>query len=194
MSRGSHVYNSPSIRVIPTRYRGVLYRSRTEARWAVLFHELGIVAQYEPEGYLLDGVAYLPDFLVAEWGLFVEVKGTAPTVAEQDKAWWLARSTHYPVLIVSGDPGTRRGQLYAPLRQEYDYPHNAYLMPCRRCDGWLVEYVSDDESSWGAHLLGAGHQPHCGEKLSFDYIHPWLRRAIDAARNERFGVHEERTA
>lgn len=47
---------------IPTTYRGVTYRSRVEARWAVFFEAMGWPAVYEQQGLDLDGVWYLPDF------------------------------------------------------------------------------------------------------------------------------------
>jgi hypothetical protein len=47
---------------IPTRYKGYHFRSRLEARWAVFFDQLGLDWEYEPQGYVLDGTPYLPDF------------------------------------------------------------------------------------------------------------------------------------
>lgn len=45
---------------IPTRYRGVTFRSRLEARWAIMFDLLGLGWEYEP----IDLAGYIPDFLV----------------------------------------------------------------------------------------------------------------------------------
>jgi hypothetical protein len=47
---------------IPTRYSGVNFRSRTEARWAAFFDVLRVEWQFEPRGYQLEGSRYLPDF------------------------------------------------------------------------------------------------------------------------------------
>lgn len=79
------------IKAIQTEYRGYLFRSRLEARWAVFFDACGVEWEYEPEGYDLGhGVYYLPDFLLrdVQFGgfgsdstlsdirnLYVEVKG-----------------------------------------------------------------------------------------------------------------------
>ena len=74
------------IQAIETFYRGIMFRSRLEARWAKLFSELGIDWTYETEGYnvpLKDGthVRYLPDFVLRGGSvrrpdpLYVEVKG-----------------------------------------------------------------------------------------------------------------------
>ena len=64
------------IKCIPTKYDGVEFRSRLEARWAVFFNELGIKWYYEYEGFDLDGEWYLPDFYLPEVkdGMFFEVK------------------------------------------------------------------------------------------------------------------------
>lgn len=53
------------MQAIETAYKGRLFRSRLEARWAVFFDALKIQWQYEPEGYKLsDGTCYLPDFKI----------------------------------------------------------------------------------------------------------------------------------
>jgi hypothetical protein len=52
------------IKAIDTRYGGYLFRSRLEARWAVFFDKLGLKWEYEPEGFDIDGLWYLPDFRV----------------------------------------------------------------------------------------------------------------------------------
>ena len=70
------------MKAIQTQYKGYLFRSRLEARWAVFFDACGIDFEYEPEGYDLgNGLMYLPDFLLhgvdgrGGGDLYVEVKG-----------------------------------------------------------------------------------------------------------------------
>ncbi len=66
-----------TMKAIDTAYKGYLFRSRLEARWAVFFDALGLKWEYEVEGYDLDGVWYLPDFLVKTpqgADMWVEVK------------------------------------------------------------------------------------------------------------------------
>lgn len=58
---------------IQTTYRGTKYRSRTEARWAVLFDYSGVGFQYEPEGFNLPSGRYVPDFWL-DMGCYFEVK------------------------------------------------------------------------------------------------------------------------
>lgn len=78
-------------RAIQTSYKGYLFRSRLEARWAVFFDACGVDWEYEPEGYDLgDSIRYLPDFLLhgvdgRDGGdLYVEVKGQM-TAADAEK-------------------------------------------------------------------------------------------------------------
>lgn len=62
------------MQAIETEYNGTLYRSRTEARWAVLFDVAGLDFQYEPEGYVLESGQYVPDFWISGLDAFFEVK------------------------------------------------------------------------------------------------------------------------
>ncbi len=62
---------------IQTSYKGCKFRSRLEARWAVFFDSLGIIWEYEKEGFVLStGDTYLPDFWLPQLDCFFEVKGT----------------------------------------------------------------------------------------------------------------------
>ena len=53
-----------ALQAIPTRYSGYHFRSRLEARWAVFFDAMGLEWEYEPQGFNINGVYYLPDFRV----------------------------------------------------------------------------------------------------------------------------------
>ena len=116
------------IKPIQTYYDGHLFRSRLEARWAVVFNALSVPYEYEPEGFDLgDGLYYLPDFRVKCYGcrgnykrqqpfdLYIEVKGK---MTEEDAAKikrfarWYDEKTYeplylgrYPLLIVDSIPG-----------------------------------------------------------------------------------------
>jgi hypothetical protein len=98
--------NAP--RAIETEYKGHLFRSRLEARWAVFFDECEINWKYETEGYetwtykqeehqgqsaeFVDKVyRYLPDFYLPEIECFVEVKG-------DPKALWKERARMHAIL------------------------------------------------------------------------------------------------
>lgn len=95
------------IRSLQTRYGGVVYRSRTEARWALAFDALGIRFDYEPEGFLVRSGAYLPDFRLPDLRMFFEVKGQEPTAEEAAKCEELAIAAEYDFLIAEGAPDER---------------------------------------------------------------------------------------
>lgn len=63
-----------AISAIPTTYKGVEMRSRSEAKFARWCDRHRVKWLYEPEGYDLDGVWYVPDFYLPELRRFVEVK------------------------------------------------------------------------------------------------------------------------
>lgn len=93
------------IKPIETRYKGYRFRSRLEARWAVFFDALGLNWEYEPEGFDLGCLgSYLPDFVLPELGMWVEVKGCASKITEDeaDKAQELFRQSGMAVAIVAG--------------------------------------------------------------------------------------------
>lgn len=100
-----------TFRSIPTIYRGVRFRSRTEARWAMFFDALHVEWQFEPVGYTDGATPYLPDFWLPgvtarskPGGVFFEVKGATPTSDEIRKAAMLAYGTGRPVVIASCGP------------------------------------------------------------------------------------------
>jgi hypothetical protein len=63
-----------SIKAIETVYNGYRFRSRLEARWAVFLDAANIRYLYEPEGFDLDGLHYLPDFWLPDLQAWVEIK------------------------------------------------------------------------------------------------------------------------
>jgi hypothetical protein len=68
--------NTAMIAPIETRYKGCRFRSRLEARWAVFFDEAKLTWQYEPQGFTVNGLAYLPDFFLPQLDCYFEVKGS----------------------------------------------------------------------------------------------------------------------
>jgi hypothetical protein len=105
-------YDSPHINALPTKYDGHEFRSRLEAKWAVMFNCLGIPYEYEPhcvtvsgDGYLPErGVGYLPDFYLPDMGSYAEVKPELPTPTELYKCQRLAIQTGNPVVLLIGQP------------------------------------------------------------------------------------------
>lgn len=92
-----------NIKAIETCYKGIKFRSRLEARWAVFFDSLGIKWLYEPEGFTLaDGTMYLPDFYLPDYDLWVEIKGVMSD-ADSHKVDMFRKALTYPTqLLVLG--------------------------------------------------------------------------------------------
>ena len=93
-----------NIKPIETHYKGYRFRSRLEARWAVLFDALNIKWEYEKEGFDMEGERYLPDFWLPGVAAWVEIKPFGkPKKSEIEKCKKLAeRNTVY---IFDGEPG-----------------------------------------------------------------------------------------
>jgi len=90
---------------ITTKYDGIEYRSRLEARWAAFMKNIGWEIVYEP----FDGDGYIPDFLVqGERPLLIEVKPAATqkeygaAVPKAEKG--LASHWRHDILIVGISP------------------------------------------------------------------------------------------
>ena len=79
------------LRPIETTYNGYRFRSRQEARWAILLDAMGIQYRYETEGFLFGGLKYLPDFYLPRLDLWLEIKGKTPDELEFEKASRLAQ-------------------------------------------------------------------------------------------------------
>lgn len=99
--------------VLPTKYNGVLYRSKTEARWAVFFELMSWRFEYEPECFLLyERIKYLPDFYLPDFPCYVEVKGKEFTPVELIKCETLCEETDIPVVCANGWPDMKMYTTY----------------------------------------------------------------------------------
>lgn len=92
------------IKPIETRYKGFLFRSRLEARYAVFFDAMNIRWEYEQEGYELTSGRYLPDFYLPDLQSFVEIKGQLPIERDTARCRELCLLTKKDVLILVGLP------------------------------------------------------------------------------------------
>ena len=129
-----------NINSIPTRYEGVLFRSRLEAKWAAFFDLLDWQWQYEP----IDFSGWIPDFaLYGEQDVvYVEVKPVTVFPGEVAAKIESSRCTD-EVLIVGQRP----------------FPAKSW--GCTSCVGWLAEVwppedagVSERKFLWGEAAFG----------------------------------------
>lgn len=115
---------SNPLRAITTRYQGYNFRSRLEARWAKFFDHLKIKWSYEPEGFDLgNGLRYLPDFWLADWKMWVEIKPDSIDDVTREKARRLVQHSGYPVYCTEGMPD-RNGVIF------YSHDGGAAVLEC----------------------------------------------------------------
>lgn len=126
---------------ITTKYNGIEYRSRLEARWAAFMRNIGWDITYEP----FDGDGYIPDFLVqGPRPMLVEVK-PAVTQAEYQAAvpkaeTGLAAHWEHDILIVGATP-------FPPhMGNSWDQPTAGWLG--ERMDHWYDQVPESDRAAW----------------------------------------------
>lgn len=177
-----------SIQPIETEFKGYRFRSRLEARWAVFLETLGAAWSYEREGFNLGGKRYLPDFYVADWNCWIEMKGQTPSEGERDKCERLARGSGKNVLLLAGDPWVTSARneyditLFSPSQPNHDGTSGWEFGEGRRCadEIWLV---SEDYGAFAIKPI-----PHEGDHkypLSGTYAAN-IMSALTAARQARF--------
>lgn len=180
------------LKAIETEYKGYRFRSRLEARWAVFFDALGVAWEYEPEGYEMGEVRYLPDFSVAEWDAFIEVKPVMPEYGDWNKCASLMETSGKSVLIFYGTPGDGSYRVHCPFGYQGDLSELndcdfVGIVACRKCDGlWLAEYDDTPAGmSLGRHTCGDRGYPFVAGSARERLI-----AAYDAARGARFEYGE----
>jgi hypothetical protein len=152
---------------IPTEFNGIRFRSKLEADWAAFFERHRIIYAFEPEGFDLDGVYYLPDFWLPRLRTFVEIKGC---LDGNDEAKLEALARHCadphdwedkrPLLILAEAPvGEEFTNPYCSPSGFYIISRRAGLYQCRRCGNW-----------WFANPSGPLKCRACGEWRSDDHI------------------------
>lgn len=99
------------IKAIETLYAGRKFRSRLEARWAAYFDGLGVIWQYEPEGFVLpSGECYLPDFYFPTYKCYGEIKPSNFEGDERHKEF--VKYGECPLFVFVGIPGQFPNQYF----------------------------------------------------------------------------------
>jgi len=94
-----------SVAVIPTEYDGTMYRSRTEARWAVFLTSLRCPFEYEPEGFRLPQAGgYIPDFYLTNVDKFIEIKPSVCVEGRESPVEEFAEVTDKSIYVFRGSP------------------------------------------------------------------------------------------
>ena len=185
-----------TIRAIETSYKGYLFRSRLESRWAIYLDVLGILWDYEPEGFDLGGMWYLPDFWLPQVRMWAEVKPGEFTPTELEKVKRLAVAADCRgVLMLIGTPAAHPYWAWVGHAKECDFasgPKGSYYEEVR-CghDPRILHFVAPMDFVLSAEYLHEHRFPSCtGAK------YPDVRtdlswgdeifRAVAAARSARF--------
>jgi len=169
------------LKSVPTTYRGITYRSRAEARWAVVFDQLGWTHHYEPEAFDLPSGRYLPDFLLPEVQAYFEVKGREPSAIEKRFARELCEAAEMTVVMSSGPPNPSRKQwdedllTFVPERFEDEVDAYAYR----------GGFVDGRREYHPACSIDLGNLAHLGSLREISWC-----AAFQKAATARFGVFE----
>jgi len=160
---------------IPTMYEGVLMRSRTEARWAALFDDLGWEWAYEP----IDLPGWIPDFVLSfpYAPLLVEIKSTGEDFREaMAKA---DRSGHQGEIVILGfDLGLVANEPESvnsaghirEIGSDYVEWYQVHFFECLSCG---QPSIKSFEGSWRCRVCGVYHgNAHVGD---FDMKGAWKR-------------------
>lgn len=173
-----------NIQAINTFYKGNFFRSRLEARWAIFFDSLGIEWEYEPEGYDLNGIKYLPDFWLPTFdgGMYVEVKPKELNELEFEKACRLATQSGKIVWLAVGVPAARAYTTLQPYKNE--------IFPC---DGIpLIDEAFNKNGMFYSTYMYADSDGVLESENKIPYINdskcPYnnVLMAVNAARTARF--------
>lgn len=177
------------IEAIETRYRGRLFRSRLEARWAVVFETLHLPWVYEMEGFHLPSRDYLPDFWLPRQKVWLEIK---PGSHEENTDYLneLAIMTGSDAILIEG---------------QIPWPYGSFVENEKGNDFATIHFQSKDEGDceymlcrclfcgeYGFQWMGSSNRLKCcpenisteGKRYTSD--EETILAAYDAARTRRF--------
>ena len=181
------------IKAIDTVYKGYRFRSRLEARWAVFFETCGFKWTYEPQGYEINGVRYLPDFQLYDvvrrfWDeeekqkpFFVEVKGK---MDKESRAKIDNFTRAFPIYVVGDIP------FATSLDDYFDAIYDVWYD-----DPTFFSFGTIDGDEYPAALFvnNQGKPAITGPKHYYDFPHLNVLKtmqALRAARSKRFEWNE----
>jgi hypothetical protein len=136
------------MRALKTKYKGIEFRSKLEARYAVFFDHYGLKYEHEPQTFkLINSTVYCPDFYLPELEFYCEVK---PLIQELKQDYLIydfgggnvisLKKSEYDKLLFFEKPITLVCGL--PLERNFINFHGKYDIdgslnyPCWDCDHW----------------------------------------------------------
>jgi len=169
---------------IQTYYNGYHFRSRSEARWAWAFDQLGIKYYYEPEGFSNNGIAYLPDFFLPDSKTWFEVKGV---LGEEDekKIDMFLRSIEDKYFVVGYPDMTF--DVVNDWGEWFSTPDNSAISKCPICGKY---YFLSDYGWYGCKNCGAYDGDHYLRTEAQGNLNHWYdgnaKNVLMKARSLRF--------
>jgi hypothetical protein len=139
------------MKALETVYKGVRFRSRIEARHAILFDQLEIKWEYEPEGFKMKTekgtICYLPDFYLPEVylrgfikpGVYFEVK---PSYSNAEESQEKFNNFDGPLVVACGTPDL---QAYGDHEWMFEWHKDRwdncmYFKYCEKCMLFEIEF------------------------------------------------------
>ena len=90
---------------LDTYFNRIVFRSKTEAMWAVFLSKLKIEYCYEPRKFALaSGHSYIPDFWIPSLNIWIEIKCGVLSEEEKVKIKGLHELEGKPVYVLNGFP------------------------------------------------------------------------------------------
>ena len=173
---------------LPTKWNGITFRSRLEARWAIFFDSLNPRLPYEYEPELLETPSgwYLPDFYLPSVRTFWIVKGDRIPDDELEKVFWIGERGFgiciHEGQIPMGLDGeyskqwcAHGGYVFHSYDQSANWDNSAIFCQCHKCGKYGVEFDGRTDRI-------CRHDK--GDKGYGDTQN--IRKALDLARNHRF--------
>ena len=158
-----------------TEYKGILFRSRLEARVALFFDKAGIEWVYEPDRVVNGDSEYNPDFYLPELDDYVEVKGKRPGYEKEilkarEHLTWGGDIKRLVIISEIPDP-TAPGLPHFPC----------YYMSARRKDGieegWY--FFKDSEDKVTGMITSAAHNRPTIRRFNINNLyHPFDIRPV----------------
>lgn len=196
-------------RSLPTKYNGITFRSRLEARWAVFFDHMGIRYLYEPKRVTTPLGWYIPDFYLPDLQTFWIVKGDDIDETEQEKVQYLA-SNGYGAVIARGDFPERtrslfrdrwgadkfygwvrhsyRDELDSTFRSRFHWDNEVFFGKCKYCGainltyGMRIGRICQLNDTGDPLHPNISWDPDPDDHVDFDFVN----EALDCARNHPF--------
>ena len=166
---------SDKIKAIETRYKGRRFRSRLEARWFIFFESFGLQVEYEREGFVVDGIPYLPDFYIPAEDLWIEIKPSSIEPTAQVYAESLLMGLPGRTILVCGEPCSGK---YRVVDTKDSSLRNSIFLTDRRDDHCL--WIFDEDTFSGSQLTSCSAKDHDKLPIESDFLQAAYNAAIGA--------------